>query len=171
MTWHFPDRTIKVKLQKSHKDTYVLPSPKAYAISIVLDCSRNCFCSCELLCSRSWLNFTPLLLLSDKAGCATFKGHTCRAWKLVIDKTFVQNRTFLLPFQLQPALFQGWVYFTPLLLRSSNPACALFEVHTFWARLLVFKEIFVRTVFAVVHCAIVGLRMFYSLVLSCNLIF
>jgi len=32
MTWHFPDRAIKVKSQKRYEDTYVLSSPKACAI-------------------------------------------------------------------------------------------------------------------------------------------
>jgi len=53
----------------------------------------------------------------------------------------------------------------------SNPGCAVFEAHTFWVRLHVFKKIFVQIVFAVVNCAVIGLSVFYSLVLTCNLIF
>ena len=34
MTWHFPDRAIKVKSQKSYKDTCVLSSPKVCAIGM-----------------------------------------------------------------------------------------------------------------------------------------
>jgi len=121
------------------------------------DICANCFCSCELWAAlfQGWVNFTPLLLLSDKPGCATFQAHTCRARKLAIDKIFVQNRDLFL--QLETTLFQGWVYFTSLLLRSRNLGCALFEAHAFWARLLVFKETFVQTVFAVANCAVVGL--------------
>ena len=37
--------------------------------------------------------FTPLLLRSDKPGCSTFQAHTCRAQKLVMDQTSVQNRS------------------------------------------------------------------------------
>jgi len=62
------------------------------------------------------------------------------------------------------------VYFTPLLFLSDNSGCVLFQAHTF-VRLLVFKQTFIQTVFAVVNCAIVGLSVFYSLVLTCNLIF
>ena len=40
---------------------------------------------------QDWVNFTPLLFLSDKAGCATFQAHTCRARKLAIDKTICAN--------------------------------------------------------------------------------
>jgi len=36
----------------------------------------------------------------------------------------------------------------------------------FWARLLVLKEAFMQTVFAVVNCAFVKLCVFYSLVLT-----
>jgi len=79
MTWHFPDRAIKVKSQKNYEDNYVLSSPKVCALCFpvrrcapmyfpvrrcapmyVLDCScirrsicENCFCSCELRCSRA----------------------------------------------------------------------------------------------------------------------
>jgi len=133
--------------------------------------AQTAFAVVSWLC-QCWVNFTPLLLLSDKPGCATFQAHTCRSRKLVIDKAFAlaQNRSLFL--QLQPTLFQGWVYFTPLLLWFSNPGCALFEAHT-WARLLVFKETFIQTVFAVVNCAVLGLSLsvFYSSVLTCNLIF
>jgi len=50
-----------------------------------------------------------------------------------------------------------------------TPVCTLFLAHT-WARLLVFKKTFVQTVFAVVNCAVVGLSVFYYLVLRCSLI-
>jgi len=36
MTWHFPDRAIKVKSQKRYEYTYVLSSPKACAICMYL---------------------------------------------------------------------------------------------------------------------------------------
>ena len=34
MTWHFPDRAIKVKSQKRYEDIYVFSSPKACAICV-----------------------------------------------------------------------------------------------------------------------------------------
>jgi len=82
---------------------------------------RKLLCSCQLRCSSAeWILFP--LFLSDKPGCATFQAHTCRARKLVIDKTFAQCRSLFL--QLWPALFQGWAYCTPLLFRSDNQGCS-----------------------------------------------
>jgi len=119
MTWYFPDRTIKVKSQKTIEILYTF-QPEGVSHMYVLDCSRirrdicaKCFCIREL----RRVNFALLLLLSDTTGCA------------------------------------------------------LFQAHTFWARLLVFKETFLQTVFAFVNCAIVGLSVFYFLVLTCSLIF
>jgi len=90
--------------------------------------------------------------------------HACTARKLVIGR----SRSLFL--QLWPALFHGWMHFPSLLFRSRNSGCALFEAHTFWARLLIFKETCVETVFAVVNCAVLGLSVFDSLVLTWSLI-
>ena len=168
---------MKVKSQKSNKDNYVVSCPKVCTIcTCVLNCYRIrrdiytiCFYCSELHCSRAEWILLPCLFLSDKLGCVTFQAHTGRAWKLVINKTFAHNPSLFL--QLWPTLFQDWVYLTPVLFQSCSPGCALFEAYTFWARLLIFKETFVQTVFAVVNCAVVGLSVFYSLVLMCSLTF
>jgi len=95
----------------------------------------------------------------------------CRIWKVVIDKTFAQSRRLFL--QLWPTLFQGWEVFTPLLFRSGNPGCALFQGHTYWVRLLYSRRLsctlFLQLI--LLGCAVFGLIVFYSLVLTCSLIF
>jgi len=48
---------------------------------------------------------------------------------------------------------------------------ALFQTHTFWSQMLVFKATFVETVFAIVNCVVAGLSVFYSSVLKRSLIF
>jgi len=62
------------------------------------------------------------------------------------------------------------VHFTPLFVSYFNPGFAPFQERT-WAGLLVFKEIFVQSVFAIVNCTLVGLNVFYSLVLTCSMTF
>ena len=126
----------------------------AYSNALVFgDICENCFCSCELRCSRAEWILLPCCFYLTK-GCATLQGS-----KLVINKTFAQSRSFFL--QLWPSLFQGWVYFTPLF-RSSKSEGVAFEAHTSWARLILFKETFVQIVFAVGNCAVVALSVFYS---------
>ena len=148
-------------LARSRRTPWALDSPR-----IRRDICVNCFCSCdcEMRCSRvEGILLTCLFLLCNLT-CATFQKHTCRFRKLVIHKTIVQSFSSFL--QLWPALVQGWVHFTPLVFRSRNPGCALFQTHTFWSRQLVFTETFVQTVFAVVNWDVVGLSAFYSLVLT-----
>ena len=142
----------------------------------LLDCSRirrdicaKCFLSYESCCSRADWILLSCLFLSGKPRCGTFQAHTCRARKIVIDKTFGQGRTLFL--QLWPALFQGWVYMTRLLFRSGNQGVrysrrTLSALDCSYSRWL-----FVQTVFAVANCAVVGLSVFYFSVLTCSLIF
>ena len=73
--------------------------------------------------------------------------------------------------QLWAVLFQGWLGLLPCLFISTNPGFALFRAHTFCARLRVFKETPVQTVFAVVHSAVAELNVFLLSVLTCSLIF
>jgi len=183
--WNWTSRDIfQTKSQKSYKDNCVLSSPNVCAICMYVGYStalvfEETFAQVAFAivsCAVSGLNeFYTLVssiwqtLLPSKPGCATFQSHTCRARKLVIDKILTRNRSLFL--QLWPALFQGWVYFTALLFWSCDSGCALFEAHTLWARLLVFKDTFVQTVFAVLNGAVVGLSVFYSLVSTCRLIF
>ena len=81
MTWHFPDRAIKVKSQKSYEDNSVLSSPNVRAIQMfsMLSYSKRNLLKLLLQLSAAlfqcWVNFTPLLSLSDKTGCATFHAH------------------------------------------------------------------------------------------------
>jgi len=104
---------------------------------------ENCFCSCEVRCSRAEWIFSPVASIWQTS-VFDIPGAHLQGSKLVIDKTIAQSRSLFL--QLWPALFQGWVCFTHLLLRSSKLGCGLFEAHA-WARLLVFTETFVQTVF------------------------
>jgi len=126
------------------------------------------FCCCELRCSKAEWILLPCLFRSFNPGCAPLNGmaHTYRARKLVMDKTFPQSRKLF--FSLWPELFQDWVCFTPLCVSTFKLwVCDIPGVYL----LLVFKEIFAQTVFAVVNCAVVGLSVFCSLVLTFSLIF
>jgi len=175
MTWYFPDRTIKVKSQKSYEDNYVLSSPNVraicmYSTDIVFE---ETFAQTDFVvvsCAVRGLNecYSPVVSNWQTRVCDIPSAHL-QASKLAIDKTYAQSRSLFL--QLWPALFKGWVCFTPLLFRSDNAGCTLFQARAFWARLLVFKATFVETVFAVVNCAVVGLSVFYSLVLTRSLMF
>ena len=90
MTWHFPDRAIKVKSQKIYKDTYVISSLKVCAICMYLTALvfEKTFAQTTLpVVSRAvpgLSEFYSLLLLSDKPRCATFQAHTCKARKPVM---------------------------------------------------------------------------------------
>jgi len=90
--------------------------------------------------------------------------------KLVIDKTIAQSRSLFLLWW--PALFQGWVHFTPFLFRASNPGCTVSEAHAPPGLDYSYsKRHSMQIVFAVENCAVVGLTVFYSLTLTCRLMF
>jgi len=84
MTWYFPDRTIKVKSQKSCEDNYVLSSPNVsaiymYSTALVFEETFAQTAFVVVSCAVPGLNnVTFLLFLSDKPGCATFQAHIYR---------------------------------------------------------------------------------------------
>jgi len=65
-------------------------------------------------------------------------------------------------------LFQDWVHFTPLLVLSGNPRCALFQTHTLRSTAGI-KETFVQTVFAFVNSAVVEMSVFFFLVVQSDI--
>jgi len=148
MMWHFPDRPIKVKSQKTIKIicTFQFPAWRCR----LLDCShirrefaRTAFA--VMSCAISGLSelYSPVAHIWPTRVC-DIPGVHLQVSKLVIDKTIVQSRSLFL--QLWAALFQSWLNFTPLLFISGKPGCVLFEAHTFWLRLLVLKKTFVLIV-------------------------
>ena len=80
--------------QKSYKDAYVFSSSKvcticmycAWLLSYSKRHLRKLFLQLWAALFHGWVNFTPLLLLSDKPGCTTLQAHICRVRKLVTDK-------------------------------------------------------------------------------------
>ena len=118
----------------------------------------DCVCSCELRCSRAEWILLPCLFPSTKLRDAPFQLCTDRDWKLVIGKMCAQSCCLCL--QLWLALFQvSECSLLPCLfwllnqgVRLDGSAC-------------------LQTVFEIVNWVVVGLSVFYFLVLTCNLIF
>jgi len=87
----------------------------------------NCFYSCELRCSRAeWMILPFCFYLTNQGVWRTRR--TPAGSKLVIDETIAQSRSLFL--QLWASLFQCWINFTPMLLLSDKPGCAMFQAHT-----------------------------------------
>ena len=83
---------------------------------------------------------------------------------------YIQNSRPILKMWSPLLVFGLSIWFlAPLLLNPGDGPGA--EARTFWARLLVFKATFVYTVLAVVNYVVIWLNVFYSLVLTCSLIF
>jgi len=169
MTWHFSDRAIKVKSQKNYKDAYVayfpVCSPKVcavcmYSTALVFEENlRKLLWQLWAALLQGCVNFTPLLLISDKPGCAIFQAHTYRARNYKSRRQSCRAEACFRSCEVRCSraeyiLFPCCSYLTNQGVRYSR---------RIWVRLLILKETFMQAVFADVNCAVVGLSVFHSL--------
>jgi len=96
----FSGSCIQGKITKTLWRYLCIFQPEGVRHMYVLDCSRigrdisaNCFCSCEQGWSRDeWILLSCCFDLTNQ-GVRHSRRHACRARKLVMDETFVQNRS------------------------------------------------------------------------------
>ena len=117
------------------------------------------------------LFYSPVCFNVTTLGCATFQVHTYRARKLVIDKIFVQSRRLFFVFAVVACAVPGCALYSLVCFDLPTVGVRYFRLTPSGFDCTVFKGTFVQTVSAIVNCADAGLASFYSLLLTCSLIF